>query len=55
MREGETHVVFAKLFDSAATSTRFAETDKCMLPEGSVSSDKGLIKQLDLWFKRHKS
>ena len=55
MRKGEAHVVFARLFDGSEAPQWFSETTACMLPEGAASSDSTLVKQLDLWHRRHKS
>ncbi len=55
MRKGETHVVFAKLFDGSEAPQWLAETTACMLPEEIASSDSAFVKQLDLWFRTHKS
>jgi hypothetical protein len=51
MRQGEQHVVFAKLLELAEAPTWVAKTDACMLPEGSGSSAKALVKDLDRWFR----
>ena len=55
MGKGETHVVFAKLGNLPRSSAWFGTTDSCMLPEGANSSEKDLRKQLDTWYKPHKS
>jgi hypothetical protein len=51
LREGETHVIFAKLASGAESPHWFGETSACMLPEDSTPSDKELAKRLDHWLK----
>ncbi len=55
MRKGETHIVFARLSPAFSETQWWGETEACLFPEGSTSSDSVLVKQLDTWQRTHKT